>query len=213
MHTQTQRKQEQRRAELSPVLADAFAELGYRRATTAELAARCDLRENELYRLWKSKKEMFICAIQGIYDSTIARWNDVLQKSRSKSAAETILDHQASNHGHAKFYRIVFSGLQESNDPEIKAVLKNLYRQFHAVIVDLVAEHRGVEKSQLTDDEFLEIQLTAWALIGVGAMTDIDLTLGLSSARKRKQLIQQMGNKLLASSCETQVSRVLAESG
>ena len=107
----------------------------------------------------------------------------------------------------------MFSGLQESNDPEIKAVLKNLYRRFHAFIVDLVTEHRGVEKSQLTDDEFLEIQLTAWALIGVGAMTDIDLTLGLSSAKKRKQLIQRVGNKLLASSCETQVSRVLAESG
>ena len=40
-----------RRRELAPVLARAFAELGYRRATTAELAERCGVQEKALYRL------------------------------------------------------------------------------------------------------------------------------------------------------------------
>ena len=34
----------QRRKQLLPVIARAFAELGYRRATTAELAQRCKVR-------------------------------------------------------------------------------------------------------------------------------------------------------------------------
>ena len=37
--------------ELLPVVARAFAELGYRRTTTADLARRCGVRENVLYRL------------------------------------------------------------------------------------------------------------------------------------------------------------------
>ena len=38
----------EKRRELLPVIARAFAELGYRRATTAELARRCGVRENIL---------------------------------------------------------------------------------------------------------------------------------------------------------------------
>jgi len=37
-----------RRAELIPIIARAFAERGYRRTTTAELAQRCAVRENVL---------------------------------------------------------------------------------------------------------------------------------------------------------------------
>ena len=48
----------ERRAEFIPILANAFAELGYRRATTAELARRCDVQENILYRLWPDKRSM-----------------------------------------------------------------------------------------------------------------------------------------------------------
>ena len=43
---------DQRRRELLPVVTDAFAELGYRRTSTAELAERCNVRVNILYRLW-----------------------------------------------------------------------------------------------------------------------------------------------------------------
>ena len=44
-------KADERRRELLPLVAEAFSELGYRRATTAELAARCGVQENILYRL------------------------------------------------------------------------------------------------------------------------------------------------------------------
>ena len=54
----------ERRRELIPVIARAFTELGYRRSTTAELARRCEVQENILYRLWPDKRAMFIAAIE-----------------------------------------------------------------------------------------------------------------------------------------------------
>ena len=53
----------EKRRQLLPVVARTFAELGYRRVTTAELAKRCNVRENILYRLWPDKKAMFVAAI------------------------------------------------------------------------------------------------------------------------------------------------------
>ena len=40
-----------KRAELLPKIAEAFGELGYRRATTAAIAARCEVQETTLYRM------------------------------------------------------------------------------------------------------------------------------------------------------------------
>ncbi len=56
-----------RRKELMPIVTGAFSELGYRRTTTAELAKRCGVRENILYRLWPDKKAMFVASIEYVY--------------------------------------------------------------------------------------------------------------------------------------------------
>ena len=48
-----------RRRELIGTVATTFAELGYRRTTTANLAERCGVQEAILYRLWPDKRAMF----------------------------------------------------------------------------------------------------------------------------------------------------------
>lgn len=63
------------RDSLIPVVARTFAELGYRRTTTAELARRCRVQEPILYRLWNDKKAMFLAAIDHVYESSVAAWS------------------------------------------------------------------------------------------------------------------------------------------
>ena len=58
----------EKRDELLPAMAQTFTELGYRRTTTAELSRRCRVQENILYRLWPSKKGMFLAAIDFVYE-------------------------------------------------------------------------------------------------------------------------------------------------
>ena len=65
---------DEKRKELLPIVAQTFAELGYRRATTAELALRCEVRENILYRIWSDKKAMFIASIDYVYEQAASVW-------------------------------------------------------------------------------------------------------------------------------------------
>lgn len=51
-------RQAAQQGELLPLLAQAFSDLGYRRATTASIARRCEVRENILYRRWNDKAAM-----------------------------------------------------------------------------------------------------------------------------------------------------------
>ncbi len=81
----------QKRLDLLPVIARAFAELGYRRTTTAALAARCKVQENILYRLWPDKKAMFIASIDYVFDLSERIWESQLESKAKGSAAERLL--------------------------------------------------------------------------------------------------------------------------
>ncbi|MFO0984918.1 MAG: TetR/AcrR family transcriptional regulator [Planctomycetota bacterium] len=88
---------DQKRRELLPILVRAFAELGFRRATTAELASRCGVQENILYRLFEDKKQMFVAAIDYVYEHSLRVWREILQgDARGSSAAQRLLDTRAS---------------------------------------------------------------------------------------------------------------------
>src|SRR5688500_18711573 len=118
----------ERRRELVPVLARAFAELGYRRATTAELAARCGVHEKALYRLWPDKRAMFLAALDQVFSESEAVWERLAnERDRGQSAAARLLAHEAEHQGEHRLYRIVFAGLSETDDPLVRDALGALY--------------------------------------------------------------------------------------
>src|SRR5712671_3952032 len=101
-----------KKKELLPVIAAAFAELGYRRTTTADLARRCGVRENVLYRLWPDKKAMFVAAIDYVFDLSAETWRGLLKQSAKKQThARRLLAYEAAHHGEFGLYRIIFAGL------------------------------------------------------------------------------------------------------
>ena len=127
---------DQKRRQLLPIVARAFAELGYRRATTAELAQRCKVRENILYRLWPNKKAMFIASIDYIYDQAASTWREVLiSKTDDNAGAVQLLKHEAEHYGgESGLHRIIFAGLSETDEPEIREALRKMYGRFHRFI-------------------------------------------------------------------------------
>ncbi len=146
-------KSSERRSELTLVLARTFADLGYRRTTTAELAGRCGVRENILYRLWPDKRAMFGAALDYVYQLSEETWDKLLAQADDRaSPAELILEYESTHHGEFGLYRIVFAGLSETDDPEIAAALKRTYRQFHRFIQKQVKAHcDGVAGSASSD--------------------------------------------------------------
>lgn len=187
----------EKRAELMPIVAQAFSELGYRKATTAELAARCGVQENILYRLWNDKKAMFAASIDYLFDATMQVWQELIDQAESDpdgpSAAERILAFDAEHRGEKGFYKITFAALSETDDPDVHAALKSMYQKFSAFIETQVGGHRQLIKA----DGLPETWATAWAILGLATAADIGRETGLLSAAKRQAMIAEVGRLLL----------------
>jgi len=184
----------ERRRELAPRIARAFAELGYRRATTTELAGRCGVQEKTLFRLWPDKRAMFLAALDQVYAESEAAWNELARgRGRDETVAERLLAHEAMHHGENRLYRIVFAGLSETDDPVIRKALGALYGRFQSRIQAHVEDHRrgGRRAAELAP------ALAAWAIAGLGTVANVGLELGLLKSRERARLLAQAGAILL----------------
>jgi len=183
----------QKRGELLPVLADAFAELGYRRASTAELADRCAVRVNILYRLWPDKKAMFVAAIHHVFDRSLATWEAQLARVRDPAdAAPELLKYEARHLGEHGLYRILFAGLGETDDPEIKAALAETYGRFLSFISDKVTAHQRKSSEHDGGSELAE-----WAILGLATVANIGRELGLLDSRSRSRLLTEVGDLVM----------------
>jgi AcrR family transcriptional regulator len=187
-------KSEEHRRELLPLLAEVFSEFGYRRATTSELAARCGVQENILYRLWPDKKAMFLAALDFLFWRRMDKWKAEIDKSHTEeSHTHRLVELTGKDLGENGLYRIIFAALNETDDPDIKAALQRLYRRYHERIEEEIAKHRkqsGVREVPEDGD-------TAWALIGMVAFMNIALDLELMNGRKRKQLFSAIAYQLI----------------
>ena len=134
---------DEQRKRLLPIVCEVFSELGYHRTTTAELAQRCGVRENILYRLWQDKKAMFLAAIDDIFQSRAERWGEILaERPTPEEAAEALVAYEAKHQGEFGFYRVVFTALVEADDPEIREAITGMYRRFHERIRRLIDASR-----------------------------------------------------------------------
>ena len=184
---------EARRQDLLPIVAKTFAQTGYRRATTAGLAERCEVPENTLFRLWGGKKAMYLAALDHLYERTVDVWaRRLAEPDGERTAAERLLDHEGEHYGEHGLYRIIFSGLSEIDDADIRKALRGMYRRFHGFVTDRVAEHRARGGRR---DEHSE--LLAWAVIGMATVAGIGRELRLVSRRQQRDLFTEVGRSLL----------------
>ncbi len=185
---------DERRQRLVADLATTFAELGYRRATTAELARRCKVQEPTLYRLWPDKRAMFVAALEFVATNSQAIWERVLRRRRQRqTTAERLLAYEAEHLGELGLYRILFAGWSETDDPAIRDGLRKVYATFLQFLDARVAEHRAERRSP----GLPETDLTAWALIGLGTAVNIGRELGLLPDAQRRKLMASVGRQLL----------------
>ncbi len=187
-------RSDERRQAFRPVIAEAFAELGYRRATTAELAARCGVRENQLFRLWDDKKAMFLDAIDFVHHNAVTWWAELMQDADDgRTTAQRVLAAEARQHGESELYRIVFAGLSETDDPDIRKALRDMFRRFQTFIDRQVADHRAESGRGAVPDS----AAAAWAIIGIGLASDVMRELRLAPLAERRDTWEQAGGFLL----------------
>jgi AcrR family transcriptional regulator len=183
-----------RRQRLVADLARTFAELGYRRATTRELARRCKVQEVVLYRLWPDKRAMFVAALEFVAQHAQAIWQRVVRRRRSRqTTAERLLDYEAEHLGEFGLYRILFAGWSETDDPAIRAALQAVYTSFVEFLRERIAEHR----QQRGGGGGASHEATAWAMVGLGTVVSLGRELQLLDDKARRQLLASIGRALL----------------
>lgn len=184
----------ERKKELLPLIAGAFSELGYRRATTAEIAVRCGVQETVLYRLWDDKKAMFLAAIDYLFQWRLERVREVLEQvPPGGDALRALSENVAGNLGRKGLYRIIFAALGELHDTEIRRELGALYQHNHRLVVKLLADRQdGRPQDRLRD------QHTAWGVLGMVTMMNLAMELELLGPRQRKTAFTQVAENLLS---------------
>lgn len=185
---------DEQRRKLLPIVCQVFSELGYRRTTTAELARRCDVRENILYRLWPDKKAMFLAAIDDIFHSRARKWTEILvDHPGPRQTVERLVAYEVQHQGEFGFYRIVFTALAEADDREIRAALTSMYRRFHELVCHQVEAGR-VRKPKPSE---LPPDLVAWGLLGVATISNIIRELKLLPPRQREKMFAAVATSLV----------------
>lgn len=179
----------ERRQELLPIIARAFARLGYRGATTAELAKHCGVRENILYRIWEDKRTMFLAAIQFLFEQRMLLWTNIAEDhADGQTPVERMLEYEARHLGEGDFHRIVFAALTETDDPEIRDSLRRMYDGYHPFLTGQIAGH-------LQSDS--DPAVTAWCAIGLVTILNILKELNIMNARERRDLFLSASHMLL----------------
>lgn len=179
---------------LLPIVCEVFSELGYRRTTTAELALRCNVQENILYRLWPNKKAMFLAAIDDIFRARADVWAEMLaDRPAPEQAVTRIVDYESRHQGEFGFYRIVFTALAETDDDDIRVALVDMYQRFHQLVCRQVIAGRG-----LSDPESgLPAEMAAWGLLGLATISNIARELKLLPPRQRERMFASVANCLV----------------
>jgi len=172
-------RSDQRRAELIPTLAAAFAQLGFAGATSAKLAEACGLAENQLYRLWPSKKAMFLAVIDHLYRMQEDYWTKQLSEGDPATAIARILEREGKERGSTGLHRVLFAGLSASDD-------NAMYKHFHRFISGLLKRQASVA----------DPDLAAWALIGLGTVSNIARELDLFPMATQRKLMRSVGGPL-----------------
>jgi AcrR family transcriptional regulator len=177
-----------------PIVCQVFSERGYRRATTAELAERCDVRENILYRLWPNKKAMFLAAIDHIFQYRLEMWSKIsADQLNPRQTVDRLVAYEARHEGEFGFYRIVFTALTETDDAEIRSALIRMYRQFH----QLVRRNVKSGRDDLRKADGLGEDDATWGLMGLATMSGIIRELRLLRPRQREQMFASVAHFLV----------------
>ena len=178
---------DKRREELLPQIADAFAELGYRKATTSQIASRCGVQETILYRLWDDKKSMFLKSIEYLFDFRMKRIRSVLAKvPEGEDHLSYLIEDVASTLGKHGLQRVIYAALGEIADPEISGELQKMYRHNYELILKLLHQSTAADGPPSP----AKVEDTAWATIGLVTILDLSSTLELLGPRQRSQVFK-----------------------
>ncbi|AQV93881.1 TetR family transcriptional regulator [Cupriavidus necator] len=157
-------KAEQRIRDILRVSREVFAELGYERATTTEIAQRLGVSEATVFTYFHGKRALCVRVIEDWYDEIIDTFEQGMPRGQSTRAQLTFYVKT-----HLQLFLIQGTGLcalvlseGRAKGPDLGEVFVPLQRRYTAPLMDLLA--RGRENGEIRDD--LPLSLMRSAILG-----------------------------------------------
>ncbi|MEM9295431.1 MAG: hypothetical protein AAGA57_06490, partial [Planctomycetota bacterium] len=107
-------------------------------------------------------------------------------------AVRKILAEEGATRGETGLHRLIFAGLHEIDDPEVRQALAAMYRRFHGFIVGVLESQAG-SAPKGDASQALPADLGAWALIALGSFTNVAHDLGVFTSATQKRFMTHAG--------------------
>lgn len=155
-----------RRAQLLETAAELFAEHGYARATTSQLAKAAGVTEPIIYRHFGSKRDLFIALVKQTSEETIAFWEEQLDAAQTPAdRLSTLVDGNPMVHPRFQnAYRVILQAITEVGDSGIADALREHMDTVHAFLAKEIESGQDAHKVNARYSP----ELIAWLLIDVG---------------------------------------------
>jgi TetR/AcrR family transcriptional regulator len=168
---------EERRAAVLDTACRVFSRGTYHGTTTAEIARAAGVSEPILYRHFPSKRDLYLACVEEMFRRTKGRWEEALREE--SDPAEWLAAMGRAFH-EWKEQRALVSSLwlqslaEASEDPKIRAHVRDHLRKVHAFVADIVRRSQaegGIDRERDANAE-------AWIFLGVGLIAAAGLRLG-----------------------------------
>lgn len=155
-----------RREQLLDCAADLFAEQGYARATTAQLAKSAGVTEPIIYRHFKSKRDLFVALIERTGRRTLDQWERDLKGATDPAdrLRRLIGDNPMVSDEGRDAYRVFLQAISEVDDEKIQQAIS---RHIGSVHEFLTAELKKAQDAHRVTTKYTP-EMLAWLMINIG---------------------------------------------
>lgn len=171
-----------------PLIARAFAEIGYETITMRQLARACDLDITQLSEYWPDKPSMFVAALEYAYEATETTWSLLLQPNPPIEAAERLLGIAAQMGSEFSVAKMFDTGLGASDEPKIRATLRRMNRRLARFLAGEVTQKHMDALDGKGGDEALRSQ----AGVVLRELARVQQRADEKAAERRESMIREL---------------------
>jgi AcrR family transcriptional regulator len=179
----------ERRLALVETAIRSFSDGSYRGTTTAEIARAAGVSEPILYRHFASKRDLYLAALEHVWEKARAQWERVLTSTENvREAFESMgRDHVTIRDCKFQMAELWVQALSEANeDPELRKELRRHMRDVHDFIAGVI--RRGQAEGVLNADRNADAE--AWTFLAGGVLGMVGRRIGLLSEDEVLQIRQ-----------------------
>lgn len=168
----------ERRRQLVEAAIRVFTEGSYRGTTTAEIARAAGVSEPILYRHFASKRDLYLAALEHVWEKARSSWERALTEAPDACAAVEAIGkgHVSVRSAKLQLAELWVQALSEaSEDPELRRHVRRHMREVHDFVADLI--RRGQEQGAIAAER--DANAEAWIMLAGGILGMVGRRVGL----------------------------------